>query len=94
MAGSIEADPAVPVAPDRAPAGWLPVVISNGAVAQQEAKLRHTGLTSSCLRRWVPSDGDHALTSVTADRRAAARRTNLAARLSVAATGWPARNSW
>jgi hypothetical protein len=48
---------------------------------------------SCCLRRWVLDD-DHALTSVAAGRRAAARRTNPAAWLSVSATGWPARNSW
>lgn len=57
MVESIETDPAVPAALDRArAAGWVPVVVSNGAVAQQEAKLRRTGLDRH-LAGWVISEG-------------------------------------
>jgi putative hydrolase of the HAD superfamily len=53
----IEAGPAVPAALDRAcAAGWVPVVVSNGAVAQQEAKLRRVGLDRH-LAGWVISEG-------------------------------------
>ena len=56
MIEHIEADPAVPAVLDGArAAGWVPVVIGNGAVAQQEAKLRHTGLDRH-LAGWVISE--------------------------------------
>jgi putative hydrolase of the HAD superfamily len=57
MVEHIETDPAVPAALDRArAAGWVPVVVSNGAVAQQEAKLRRAGLDRH-LDGWVISEG-------------------------------------
>jgi len=57
MVEHIQADPAVGPALDRArAAGWVPVVITNGAVAQQEAKLRRTGLDCH-LAGWVISEG-------------------------------------
>jgi len=37
-------------------AGWVPFVITNGTVAQQERKLRHTGLDRE-LAGWVVSEG-------------------------------------
>jgi putative hydrolase of the HAD superfamily len=36
-------------------AGWTPVVVSNGAVRQQEEKLRRTGL-DRCVADWVISE--------------------------------------
>jgi putative hydrolase of the HAD superfamily len=36
-------------------AGWVPVVVSNGATRQQEAKIRHTGL-DRYLADWVISE--------------------------------------
>ena len=57
MVDSIEADPAVPAALDRArAAGWVPVVVTNGTVTQQEAKLHRTGLDRH-LAGWVISEG-------------------------------------
>ncbi len=38
-----------------ADAGWIPVVVSNGATRQQEAKIRHTGL-DRYLADWVISE--------------------------------------
>jgi putative hydrolase of the HAD superfamily len=56
MVEHIEADPAVPAVLDRARvAGWVPVAVSNGAVAQQEAKLRRAGLDRH-LAGWVISE--------------------------------------
>jgi putative hydrolase of the HAD superfamily len=37
-------------------AGWVPFVVTNGTVAQQERKLRHTGLDSE-VAGWVISEG-------------------------------------
>ena len=37
-------------------AGWSPVVVTNGSVRQQEAKLRHTGL-DRLVAGWVISEG-------------------------------------
>jgi putative hydrolase of the HAD superfamily len=37
-------------------AGWSPVVVTNGTVRQQEAKLRHTGL-DRLVAGWVVSEG-------------------------------------
>jgi putative hydrolase of the HAD superfamily len=37
-------------------AGWLPFVVTNGTVAQQERKLRHTGLERE-VAGWVISEG-------------------------------------
>lgn len=54
---NIELDPAVPAALDQArAAGWVPVVITNGTVFQQERKLQHTGLARH-LAGWVISEG-------------------------------------
>lgn len=54
---NIELDPEVPAALDRArAAGWIPVVVTNGTVAQQERKLRHTGLAEH-VAGWVISEG-------------------------------------
>lgn len=54
---NIRLDPAVPEALDRArDAGWLPVVVTNGTVHQQERKLRLTGLAGH-VAGWVISEG-------------------------------------
>jgi putative hydrolase of the HAD superfamily len=37
-------------------AGWVPFVVTNGTVAQQERKLRHTGLDRE-VAGWVISEG-------------------------------------
>jgi putative hydrolase of the HAD superfamily len=37
-------------------AGWVPFVVTNGTVAQQERKLRHTGLDRE-VAGWVVSEG-------------------------------------
>ena len=37
-------------------AGWAPFVVTNGTVAQQERKLRHTGLARE-VAGWVISEG-------------------------------------
>ena len=37
-------------------AGWTPFVVTNGTVAQQERKLRHTGLDRE-VAGWVVSEG-------------------------------------
>ena len=37
-------------------AGWAPFVVTNGTVAQQERKLRHTGLDRE-VAGWVVSEG-------------------------------------
>jgi len=37
-------------------AGWVPFVVTNGTVAQQERKLRHTGLDGE-VAGWVISEG-------------------------------------
>jgi putative hydrolase of the HAD superfamily len=51
------ADDAVIVALRRArAAGWAPFVVTNGTVAQQERKLRHTGLDRE-VAGWVISEG-------------------------------------
>jgi putative hydrolase of the HAD superfamily len=51
-----ELDPAVPNALDLARrAGWVPVVLTNGTVYQQELKLRHTGLDRH-VAGWVISE--------------------------------------
>ena len=41
---------------DARAAGWTPFVVTNGAVAQQERKLRHTGLDTE-VAGWVISAG-------------------------------------
>jgi len=52
----IEVDPAVPAALRRAAAaGWVPVVVTNGTVRQQELKLRGTGL-DKLVAGWVISE--------------------------------------
>jgi len=50
-------DPTVTVAlRDARAAGWTPFVVTNGTVAQQERKLRHTGLADE-VAGWVISEG-------------------------------------
>jgi putative hydrolase of the HAD superfamily len=50
-------DPAVGQAlQDAVAAGFVPVVVTNGSVRQQEAKLRHTGL-DQLVAAWVISEG-------------------------------------
>jgi putative hydrolase of the HAD superfamily len=57
MVEHLELDPQVPVALGAAvAAGWSPVVVTNGSVRQQEAKLRHTGL-DRLVAGWVISEG-------------------------------------
>lgn len=41
---------------DARAAGWVPFVVTNGTVAQQERKLRHTGLDRE-VAGWVISEG-------------------------------------
>jgi putative hydrolase of the HAD superfamily len=41
---------------DARAAGWMPFVVTNGTVAQQERKLRHTGLDRE-VAGWVISEG-------------------------------------
>jgi putative hydrolase of the HAD superfamily len=41
---------------DARAAGWVPFVVTNGTVAQQERKLRHTGLDRE-VAGWVVSEG-------------------------------------
>jgi putative hydrolase of the HAD superfamily len=54
---NIELDPAIPYALDEArAAGWVPVVVTNGTVHQQERKLHYTGLAQH-LAGWVISEG-------------------------------------
>jgi putative hydrolase of the HAD superfamily len=53
----ITPDPAVTVALRGArAAGWVPFVVTNGTVQQQERKLRHTGLDRE-VAGWVISEG-------------------------------------
>ena len=53
----LAADDAVTRALRRArAAGWTPFVVTNGTVAQQERKLRHTGLDQE-VAGWVVSEG-------------------------------------
>jgi putative hydrolase of the HAD superfamily len=53
----LESDDAVTQALRRARAGgWTPFVVTNGTVAQQERKLRHTGLDKE-VAGWVVSEG-------------------------------------
>ena len=53
-------DDAVTLALRRArAAGWAPFVVTNGTVAQQERKLRHTGLDRE-VAGWVVSEGSGA----------------------------------
>jgi len=57
MVDQIELDPQVGRALGEAvAAGWSPVVVTNGSVRQQEAKLRHTGL-DHLVAGWVISEG-------------------------------------
>jgi putative hydrolase of the HAD superfamily len=57
MVDNIVLDPAVPTALRTATeAGFVPVVVTNGTVAQQEAKLRRTGL-DLLVRGWTISEG-------------------------------------
>lgn len=52
----IEVDPSVPAALRRAAGhGWVPVVVTNGTVRQQELKLRSTGL-DRLVAGWVVSE--------------------------------------
>ena len=56
MIQNIRLDPLVACALKiAADAGWVPVVVSNGATRQQEAKIRHTGL-DRYLAGWVISE--------------------------------------
>jgi putative hydrolase of the HAD superfamily len=57
MVDRLELDPEVGRALTEAvAAGWSPVVVTNGSVRQQEAKLRHTGL-DRLVAGWVISEG-------------------------------------
>jgi len=57
LVGQLAADDAVIQALRRArAAGWAPFVVTNGTVAQQERKLRHTGLDRE-VAGWVVSEG-------------------------------------
>lgn len=57
LVDDIELDPAVPLSLAQASAaGWVPVVVTNGTVRQQELKLRRTGLDRH-LAGWVISEG-------------------------------------
>jgi len=57
MVAEIDLDPQVADALGEAvAAGWSPVVVTNGSVRQQEAKLRHTGL-DRLVAGWVISEG-------------------------------------
>ena len=57
MIDQVELDPQVGRAlGEAADAGWSPVVVTNGSVRQQEAKLRHTGL-DRLVAAWVISEG-------------------------------------
>ena len=57
MVGELVADDAVILALRRArAAGWAPFVVTNGTVAQQERKLRQTGLDRE-VAGWVVSEG-------------------------------------
>lgn len=57
LIGQLIPDPAVTVAlRDARAAGWTPFVVTNGTVAQQERKLRHTGLAAE-VAGWVISEG-------------------------------------
>jgi putative hydrolase of the HAD superfamily len=57
MADHLVLDPLVPAALREATsAGLVPVVVTNGTVSQQEAKLRRTGL-SALVAGWVISEG-------------------------------------
>lgn len=57
MVEELELDPQVAGALGEAvAAGWSPVVVTNGSVRQQEAKLRHTGL-DRLVAGWVISEG-------------------------------------
>ncbi|WP_306211541.1 HAD family hydrolase [Actinoplanes sp. RD1] len=53
----LDPDPAVAaVLQEAVAAGWSPVVVTNGSVRQQEAKLRRTGL-DKLVAGWVVSEG-------------------------------------
>jgi len=57
LVGQVVPDDAVTLALRRArAAGWTPFVVTNGTVAQQERKLRHTGLDRE-VAGWVISEG-------------------------------------
>jgi len=57
MVDQVELDPQVERALGEAvAAGWSPVVVTNGSVGQQEAKLRRTGL-DRLVAGWVISEG-------------------------------------
>jgi putative hydrolase of the HAD superfamily len=57
LVGELVTDEAVILALRRArAAGWTPFVVTNGTVAQQERKLRHTGLDRE-VAGWVVSEG-------------------------------------
>jgi putative hydrolase of the HAD superfamily len=57
LVGELVTDDAVILALRRArAAGWAPFVVTNGTVAQQERKLRHTGLDRE-VAGWVISEG-------------------------------------
>jgi putative hydrolase of the HAD superfamily len=57
LVSELAADDAVTRALRRAwAAGWTPFVVTNGTVAQQERKLRHTGLDRE-VAGWVISEG-------------------------------------
>jgi putative hydrolase of the HAD superfamily len=57
LVGQLVTDDAVIAALRRArAAGWAPFVVTNGTVAQQERKLRHTGLDRE-VAGWVVSEG-------------------------------------
>jgi putative hydrolase of the HAD superfamily len=57
MVDQLELDPEVGRALTEAvTASWSPVVVTNGSVRQQEAKLRHTGL-DRLVAGWVISEG-------------------------------------
>jgi putative hydrolase of the HAD superfamily len=57
LVSHIAPDPSVAQALRQArAAGWVPFVVTNGTVAQQERKLRHTGLDGE-VAGWVISEG-------------------------------------
>src|SRR6185437_7372025 len=57
MVANLAPDPQIAaVLTDATAAGFVPFVVTNGTVAQQEAKLRHTGL-DRLVAGWTISEG-------------------------------------
>ncbi|OPX12952.1 HAD family hydrolase [Mycobacterium sp. AT1] len=77
MADDLVLDPAVPMGLTRARnAGWVPAVVTNGRVVQQERKLSVTGL-DRLVETWVISEAVGAKKPDPEIFRAVARRTGL-----------------